>query len=458
MPKLFQRNAQKRPLWTGVRLVESQAVCLIHNGKQLSLINSFISDLRSVLLGGSMKNRKRILAKFLCISAFLAVLHIAGVLQRVNAAFPGLNGKIAFQSNRDGNYEIYVMDPDGANQTRLTYSPGEDYDAAWSPDGRKIAFSSRRDGDFEIYVMNADGSGLTALTDNTSDDIEPAWSPDGTMIAFVSGRDGDNEVYVMNADGAGPVRLTFAPGYEFAPDWSPDSTKIVFSSSRDFDHEIYVMDANGANQTRLTFTPDFDLEPSWSPHGAKIAFSSWRNGNSEIFVMNADGTEQARLTFGDGRYAAWSPDGTKIAFSKWSDTGYGIHVMDAEGSNLIRLTTSTSIDYWADWQPISPDSDGDGIPDDMDVEGIQDAVAGLPNDAFKGGYPGHAGAITSVLDDVEFLIATGNYAEAVTKLLNLSRRVDGCGVVADQNDWIIDCAAQTEIRELIDDLIENLSL
>ena len=86
-------------------------------------------------------------------------------------------GKIAFVSDRDGNREIYVMNADGSNQTRVTNNPALDYAPSWSPDGTKIAFYSRRDGNREIYVMSADGSGQTRLTNNAAEDRWPTWSP-----------------------------------------------------------------------------------------------------------------------------------------------------------------------------------------------------------------------------------------------------------------------------------------
>jgi TolB protein len=90
-------------------------------------------------------------------------------------------GTIAFVSNRDGNYEIYVMNGDGSELKNLTNNPaddgGEDYGPAWSPDGKRILFSSNRDGNAEIYVMNADGSGLINLTNAmASDDFFPKWN------------------------------------------------------------------------------------------------------------------------------------------------------------------------------------------------------------------------------------------------------------------------------------------
>src|SRR5215218_3232492 len=142
------------------------------------------------------------------------VLALATVLlvmaQPAGAAFPGANGKIAFMSDRDGDEEVFVMDPDGTDQTNLTNNPAVDLQPSWSPDGKKIAFTSKRDDNQEIYLMNPDGSGQTNLTNNPADDFQPSWSPDGKKIAFHSNRDRDSQrdVYVMNSNGTGQTNLT----------------------------------------------------------------------------------------------------------------------------------------------------------------------------------------------------------------------------------------------------------
>ncbi|HKZ82496.1 MAG TPA: hypothetical protein VJ793_02430 [Anaerolineae bacterium] len=85
----------------------------------------------------------------------------------------------------------------------------------------KMAFASDRDGDFDIYLMNTDGTRPINLTDNTANDLELAWSPDGTQIAFTSNRDGNFEIYTIKADGTGAMRLTDDPGIDGMPSWSP---------------------------------------------------------------------------------------------------------------------------------------------------------------------------------------------------------------------------------------------
>jgi hypothetical protein len=269
---------------------------------------------------------------------------------------PTTCSKIVFDTTRHGddNTEIYVMNADGANQTRLTNNMKHDYRASFSPDGSKIAFGSDRDGNFEIYVMNADGTNQTRLTNNPAKDEIPNFSPDGSKIAFESNRDGNTEIYVMNADGTNQTRLTNNPARDGNPAFSPDGSKIVFESFRDGNEEVYVMNTDGTNQTRLTNNPAGDSgDPFFSPDGSKIAFETNRDGNLEIYVMNADGTNQTRLTNNPANDTDpfFSPDGSKIAFetSRAGVGNYEVYVMNADGTAQTNLTNSPAHDFSPSW-------------------------------------------------------------------------------------------------------------
>jgi len=271
---------------------------------------------------------------------------------------PISNGKIAFYSYRDGNYDIYVMNADGSNQTRLTSDPAIDKNpTSWSPDGSMIAFCSERDGNSEIYTMNADGSNQTRLTYDPDDDLDPSsWSPDGTMIAFCSMRDGDSEVYIMNADGSNQTNLTNNSASDINPSWNPDGSRIAFNSTRDDYSEIYIMNTDGSNQTRLTNnqtegTGEYD--PVWNSDGGRIAFCSERDGNHEIYVMNADGSNQTNLTnnSADDINPYWSPDGSMIVFNSNRSGNYEIYTMNADGSNQTNISNSSANDLEPSWGP-----------------------------------------------------------------------------------------------------------
>ena len=261
--------------------------------------------------------------------------------------------KIAFHSNRDGNWEIYVMNSDGTNQTRLTDNPAEDSNVAWSPDGSKLAFLSNRDGNYEIYTMNADGSNPTRLTNNpASDEGPPSWSPDATKLAFTSTRDGNYEIYVMNADGTNPVRLTTNSAVDETPSWSPDGTRIAFESERTGLRQIYSMNSDGSNQTILTNISSVESLPAWSPDGLHIAFTrSTLGGHPQIYVMDADGSNQINVSNNPANdfKPAWSPDGTKLAFHSTGDGNREIYVMDSDGANRTRLTNNPAGDEMASW-------------------------------------------------------------------------------------------------------------
>ena len=219
--------------------------------------------------------------------------------------------KIVFMSNRVPDsthavhYHIFTMNSDGSSQSQLTFEDSADsFNPAWSPGGTKIAFASTRDGNREIYIMDPNGSNVVRLTNNLAADEQPAWSPDGSKIAFVSDRDGNTEIYVMNADGSGQVNVTNDAGEDVLPAWSPDGTKIAFQSDRETNFAVWVMNADGSNPTRLTSPSTPNGAPSWSPDGTRIAFEQ----DYDIWVMNVDGSRKIQITSGwaDG-LPRWRP-------------------------------------------------------------------------------------------------------------------------------------------------------
>ncbi len=272
------------------------------------------------------------------------------------------NGKIAFVRTEVGKEQIYVMNPDGSNQTRLTEGSTYNADPAWSPDGARIAFSSNRDGKISIYSMDSGGGNVIRLTDNASANVEqqPNWSPDGTKIAFVGYRNGNLDIYVMNSDGSNQSRLTNHPADDGYPSWSPDGAKIAFASNRlAGDYDIFLMNADGSNQVHLAGDAGDDLSPTWSPDGSQIAYSghdieffvifSIDFGTYISIVSSVDGSIVGSLgapDFTNSTSPAWSPDGKKIAFAR----DFQIFTTDAADAE-VRLTNNSS-DFGPAWQPL----------------------------------------------------------------------------------------------------------
>ncbi len=167
-------------------------------------------------------------------------------------------GRILFISRSEGGpYEIYVVNADGSSKTAL------------GDTGIPVVFESEHEGNSEIYAANLDGKGVKNLTRNASKDSDPAWSPDGNRIAFVSDREGNkSRIWTMDATGRNLTLLTGDLEAE-APQWSPDGTRIAFVSG----NRIHIMGADGSQQRALTPGAQAEYFPTWSPSSStRIAF------------------------------------------------------------------------------------------------------------------------------------------------------------------------------------------
>lgn len=272
-------------------------------------------------------------------------------------AFGGPAHSIAFQSNRDGNNEVYVMNPDGSDQTRVTLNSRNDQRPDVSPDGNQIVFVSNRitetnlSGDFEIFLMSSDGEagGVLQLTFNGAEDSWPRWSPNGRWIAFHSNVDGNFEIYVIRPDGTDLTRVTDYSGLDQFPEWSPNGKQLAIRR----DTDVYLIDLDGYNPIQLTDEAiGINQMVSWSPDGKKLAFMSTRAGYPSVFVMDADGGNQVNLTpkpddvlasAWSSRAPGWSRNGQQIYFTGRRpeiSVNENIFVMNTDGMGVTQLTSS----------------------------------------------------------------------------------------------------------------------
>jgi Tol biopolymer transport system component len=289
---------------------------------------------------------------------------------------------ILFSANRGGIHEsqIFIMNPDGTEQTHLTPATGHSWGPRISPDGQYFFFSSVARGDHtvhdatgglsvlggtgnhDIYLSTSDGSEITNITTTFGSwDNGWSWSPDGQWITFSSDRAGGNwDLYKMSADGQTVVPLTDDPvANDGWPSWTADGESIVFARGEGNGSAIWIMDADGGNQRMLYDDPNmFDTYPFVSPDGTKVVFSSQNQPDFEgdIYVMNIDGSGVERLTSTAAlNYApSWSPDGTKIVFVSDRTGNDDIWIMNADGSDEQRITTDPGEDTTPAWGYIVP--------------------------------------------------------------------------------------------------------
>ncbi len=290
----------------------------------------------------------------LLLAGFAAALFWIGGCDSDSPFAPGgidiskLEGKIVFVAPADDNtesgytyqYEAYVMDADGGNVKRITYTPivyqyskDRKDDICWSPDGTQIIYS----GGDRIQLMEADGKGNHQIIYNFDGALNPCWNPDGSKLMY---RTSGGDLYIREFSG-GLIKFTFEDNLSVSvhnPAWSPDGQKIAFASAFEGDFDIYVVNIDGTGLTNLTNSPGGDGQPRWSPDGTKIAFYHGEGvGQTNIYVMDADGGNQIKITDcprGDMAFhPSWSRDGSKIAFR----SGAGIYVVNADGTHATKI-------------------------------------------------------------------------------------------------------------------------
>jgi dipeptidyl aminopeptidase/acylaminoacyl peptidase len=309
----------------------------------------------------------------------LCVLGLAGLLSLgltsvAQAAFPGLNGRIAFDRRLDVdvNAQVFSINPDGSGQADLSNNTAfNDSTPVYSADGKTIAFS-RIAGSEAILVMNADGSGKRQLTTPGSSVLQPAFSPDGKKVVFERDAGGER-VFVVNIDGTDEHQLLTPPAGSADENatYSPDGTKIAFvreTTSNDRG-QLMLVNADGTGTPTVLTNPSSTLgdhDPNFSPDGTKVTFgrSTIESGppgprTSDVYVINLDGTGEQNLTNdaapNESEDPAFSPDGTLIVFSRFIMGANQLFTMRADGSGKQPITplVDNQRDESPNWQPLA---------------------------------------------------------------------------------------------------------
>jgi len=274
----------------------------------------------------------------------IAALLVIGLLHgahRHTTPLGTVNG-IAFAYAPEGTSHVFMT----RDRAVVQLTDGDDTELApdWSPNGRRIAFQSDRDGNWEIYVMGADGTEVRRLTDDDAQDGEPSWSPDGKRIAFVH----DGDLYELRANGREAHSLENDGEW---PSWSPDGKALAWDV--EFGDHSYGLVVNGPESGLGEFGAPDHRRPVWSPKGDVLAYQCRSGDHWHICTLNPK-TGSMHVLTGDDSDAfapAWSPDGRRLAFIGDRDGNDQLYVMRADGTGLIRLTSGQADKDTPTWAP-----------------------------------------------------------------------------------------------------------
>src|SRR4030095_7673699 len=308
----------------------------------------------------------------------LTALLFAGVLTQapalpgaVSPFPPGLSGTLAFMSDRrgpdnpDGRNHIFTLDLASGRVTQLTSGRNHhDQHPKWSPDGGRISFVSSRAGNFDLYVINADGTNVTRLTDHPANDFDPIWTPDGQSLIFSSERDSRSDLYRLWLSDRRVDRLTnHYVGRAIMPNVSPDGKSVAFAAQtlqrlQFWEFQIHVLDL-ASGKARALDGSGGACWPSWSPDGKQIAHVSLTREPSTIQIRSVDGGGPREIAFGPktwAYYPEFSKDGKWIALSvspqHHEGEDWDLAIAPAAGKRpLRRLTTGPGNDRLPDWKP-----------------------------------------------------------------------------------------------------------
>ncbi|RKU22501.1 hypothetical protein C6503_03905 [Candidatus Poribacteria bacterium] len=285
----------------------------------------------------------------------LLMLMYVGVCQ-VFAETP-TTPKILFTSARDGNYEVYSMNPDGSEQVNLTQHRAQDLSAVWSPTGEKILFISDRGGQRDLYLMDPDGSDVRRVFKFKTKEIRrnPTWSSDGKQIAYEQANFDTRIFHIYIATLGGREAEHLVHGID--PAWSPDSTEIVCNVRS----RLTFVDVRTQEQRLLLPKKAMahQRDPSWSASGDKLAFV-WNNNplppdhkvgiepipevwlnKQTVYIINRDGTGLQQLVEEDGS-EAWSPvlspDGNEVLYTQMINDRPQIFKIDVNSGVQTQLT------------------------------------------------------------------------------------------------------------------------
>ncbi len=257
---------------------------------------------------------------------------------------------IAFQSDRDGYQELYLMDYDGHNQRRISGHKSTSGFSDWSPAGDAIAYMSYFSGPPGIYYVELGTGKKVEIYNQGVLNLSPTFAPDGKTIAFAHSDQSNIDVYLCDRVCTQPKRLTRSQAIDTNPSFSPDGKQLAFTSSRSGRPNIYVMGLDGSNVRRISFEGGYNDSATWQPGGSHIAYASREGNRFRIALTNLVDLQTRILTQGPDSYEepSFSPDGKRVLFSIRRGKESQVYVMNIDGTDWRQLTHQGNSSA-ADW-------------------------------------------------------------------------------------------------------------
>ncbi|GAB4496901.1 MAG: hypothetical protein OHK003_03720 [Anaerolineales bacterium] len=262
---------------------------------------------------------------------------------------------LVFHTFRDNNLEVYRLDgiegQPGFKLYNLSKDEAVDSRPSRAPNDSWVVFQTNRDGNVELYYTDLLGSGeAVRLTNTESNNTNPMYGPDAETIVFQSDRNGRSDLFTINQKTGNEVQLTSSPADDINPFFSPDIRKLVFQSNRNGNWEIFVLDLETGTETQLTNSPQDETFPAWSPNGKQISFILDENGATNLYVLNLVTNELKQITT-DGKTtnAVWSPEGDRIAYQSERNGNLDIYSYDFRNNTEYRVTDYEGIDSGPTW-------------------------------------------------------------------------------------------------------------
>jgi len=296
----------------------------------------------------------------------MATIALCLVCSGSDAAEQSCGNQIVFDSSRNGDTEVYILDIYSGTTTQLTNFEIEGVNNRFpdfAPGGGQVVFvSENEEGLGQLFVIGSDGKGLQRLTNDKASYESPAWSPDGEWIAFDKGKNGDWGLYLIRPDGSSLKRVGAADVNLFAPSWSPDGVQLAVITGEEDNWVIGVLDLLEGAVRRYAETGIGVGSVKWSPDGTKLAFDEITGTNFDLYILDLETSEVDRLTEGPAVDARpeWSPDMTKLIFHSTRDEGgsvggaerweeFELYTFNLKSREVERFTNNTSFDAHPDW-------------------------------------------------------------------------------------------------------------